>query len=190
MLAMELTPPIMPSTTDAQPATPLSTFLATMSAARMRRALPYVSIALLALIAYANTLGHPFVYDDSHIARSPLLHDPWNLRAIWNSEFYGPRKVALALYRPLADWGYLANARVNEILLGDGSKPFGFHAVDISLHAAASCLLYAWLRRMRVESAAAWIAALLFAVHPLHTETVAPTVNRSDSQACVLGLAF
>jgi hypothetical protein len=156
----------------------------------LRRILPYLALVVLAFLAYANTLHHPFVYDDSHIARSPLLHDPWNLRAIWNGDFYGPRKPALSLYRPLADWGDLLNVRLNEIVFGDALRPLGFHLVDILMHAAVSCLMFAWLRRLRLATAVCLIATLFFCVHPVHTETVACTINRSDAQASIFGLAF
>lgn len=157
---------------------------------RLGRAWPYAAIVLLSILAYANTLGHGFVYDDSHIARSPLLHEPWNLRAVWNGDFYGPRKPQLTLYRPLADWGFLLNYRLNELLFGDGPSSIGFHSVDILLHAAVGCLMFAWLRRLELALPVCLIAALLFSVHPLHTETVANTANRSDAQAAVFGLAF
>jgi hypothetical protein len=157
---------------------------------RLRRARPYVFVAILAIAAYANTLGHPFVYDDSDIARSPLLHDPWNLRAIFNGEHYGPRKALMQLYRPLSDWSCLLNYRANEILFGRGESAFGFHAVDIALHAAVVCLVLASLVAIGLSRRVALIAAILFALHPVHTETVACNVNRSDSQATLFGLAF
>jgi hypothetical protein len=160
------------------------------SRSRWRALAPYLAIAFLSIVAYANTLHFSLVYDDCDIARSPLLHDPWNLRAIWNSEFYGPRKAEYLLYRPLADWGYLLNQRLNEIVFSDGASAFGFHAIDLLLHAAVGCLLFAWLRTLGLARAICLIAALLFSVHPLHTETVANTTNRSDAQAALFGLAF
>ncbi|HZE88326.1 MAG TPA: glycosyltransferase family 39 protein, partial [Verrucomicrobiae bacterium] len=53
-----------------------------------------------------------------------------------------------------------------------GGRPMPFHAVNIVLHALASALAFLLLKRLTSSDAAALAGALLFAIHPVHTEAV------------------
>src|SRR5262249_36049300 len=70
---------------------------------------------------------------------------------------------------------------------------FGFHVVNLLLHAAVTLLVYLLLRRLlesRSDSGLlAFVSALLFAVHPIHTEAVAAVVGRAELLAAGLLLA-
>ena len=158
--------------------------------ARWSRSLPYALLALVAFAVYANTLWNGLVYDDKVILQSPLLHDPWNVARVFDNKFYGAVADRLALYRPLSNWSYLVNHRINEILTGSGASFAGFHLVNILLHAAVGCLLFAWLALLSIDRRVALSTAVLFAVLPIHTETVANITGRSDAQAAMFGLAF
>jgi tetratricopeptide (TPR) repeat protein len=147
----------------------------------------FFATVLLACVAYANTLGFDLVYDDAAIFESPLLHEPWNVKAIFTNGFR-PRRVDL--YRPLFDWSLLANHRFNELVLGSGASGVGFHAVNVLLHAAASALFFVWMRSLALPSAVCAIAACLFAVHPIHSEAVANVTGRSEPMAAMFGFAF
>ncbi|GLD48007.1 transmembrane and TPR repeat-containing protein 1 [Lates japonicus] len=74
------------------------------------------------------------------------------------------------------------------ILLG-GMAPLYFHIVNVCLHCAVTCLLVHTCERYVFEdSRLAFITALLFAVHPVHTEAVSGIVGRADVLACLLFL--
>ena len=73
---------------------------------------------------------------------------------------------------------YVANARV------DGG-PRGFHAVNVPLHVAVALALYALALQLLAAPTAAWIAAALFAVHPIHTEAVTGIVGRAELLAAL-----
>ena len=74
-----------------------------------------------------------------------------------------------------------------------GARPFGYHLVDLLLHAAATLLLYLLLRKLLAAvprgATVAWVTALLFAVHPIHTEAVASISGRSEVLAMDFVLA-
>uniref|UniRef100_A0A8C4EHM9 dolichyl-phosphate-mannose--protein mannosyltransferase n=1 Tax=Dicentrarchus labrax TaxID=13489 RepID=A0A8C4EHM9_DICLA len=67
--------------------------------------------------------------------------------------------------------------------------PLYFHIVNVCLHCAVTCLLMHTCERYALEdSRLAFVTALLFAVHPVHTEAVSGIVGRADVLACLLFL--
>ncbi len=133
-------------------------------------------VALILVLAVAPAIGilsHEFVYDDLLIIRdNPEVHDlsrPWRFFALpyWPPQFIG------GMYRPLSIM--LLSIQWN---LGDGS-PVLFHAVSVALYGALALAVLA-LARSFLKPALAWLAAALFAVHPVHTEVVATAVNQSE----------
>lgn len=78
-------------------------------------------------------------------------------------------------YRPLT----VLTFRLNYLL--GGLKPFGYHVVNVLLHALVSGLLPVWASLgPRVSRGTALLAGLLFAVHPVHCEAVAGVVGRAE----------
>ncbi len=71
---------------------------------------------------------------------------------------------------------------------GDGAA-WPFHLANLLLHAAVSCLLAAAVARLSGRVTAAMAAGLLFAVHPIHAESVAWISGRSELLFAVCGAA-
>lgn len=127
------------------------------------------TLALLALLAYALSVGHDFTYDDVLIIRdNERLHSLANWRLILTSPWWED-----ALYRPLT---MLTFALDWSLAKGD---PGWFHAVNVILHGAVTALVFVLARGM-LTPPGAWSAAALFAVHPVHVEAVANVVGRAD----------
>lgn len=61
-----------------------------------------------------------------------------------------------------------------------GMRPLGFHLTNVLLHAANVVLIYGWLRRTTGARWRSLVVAALFAVHPLHVESVAWVAERKD----------
>jgi Flp pilus assembly protein TadD len=135
--------------------------------------LPPLAAALLVLVlsagVFLNTLPNDFVLDDDVlIVRNWVLHRADGLWYIFTTHalaFTGDK--AGDYYRPLMFTFWFPLWRVFH------GSPLGYHALNILLHAGVSLLLFVWLRRMQPNARVAWLAALLFAVHPIHTESVA-----------------
>jgi len=138
-----------------------------------------IAVALLAMIPALAILSHEFVYDDLLIIRdNPEVHalqEPWRFFGMpyWPPQFIG------GMYRPLSI--LLFSVQWN---LGGGS-PVLFHAVSILLYGALA-LAVLRLARLVLPPTAAWVAAALFAVHPVHTEAVASAVNQSELMVALL----
>ncbi|KAK3517804.1 hypothetical protein QTP70_018967 [Hemibagrus guttatus] len=74
------------------------------------------------------------------------------------------------------------------IVLG-GMTPFYFHVVNVCLHCAVTALLMHTCKHyVFKDTRLAFLTALLFAVHPIHTEAVSGIVGRADVLACMLFL--
>ncbi|MCK6501125.1 MAG: tetratricopeptide repeat protein, partial [Nitrospira sp.] len=61
-----------------------------------------------------------------------------------------------------------------------GLRPGPHHATNVLLHAANTLLVAAWCARLRLARGAVFFVALIFAVHPLHVESVAWIAERKD----------
>ena len=132
-----------------------------------------LSIAVLALLASATSLGNGFAYDDRWIiSDNNHIHaftEPWK----FFSETYWPVKNGAALYRPLTITLYSM-----QWAIGDGS-PLIFHAVSVALYLGI-CVLVFWLALQIMPRSAAWVASAFFAVHPVHVEAVANCVGQAE----------
>lgn len=73
-----------------------------------------------------------------------------------------------------------------------GLKPHGYHLMNVLLHSVATGLVLQLSRQLmggkRKVCSGSTVAALLFAVHPIHTEAVASLVGRADLFACIFYL--
>lgn len=113
------------------------------------------------VIAYRPAWNAGFVWDDdAYVTENRLLTAPDGLKRIWFS-FDNVRSQ----YFPLT----YTVLRVEYSLWG--LNPSGYHWVNILLHALNALLLWLLLRRLKLPGA--WLAAAIFALHPVHVESVA-----------------
>jgi len=87
-------------------------------------------------------------------------------------------------YRPLFSDAMILNYRAS------GLEPFGYHLVNIVLHGLAVLLLYRLTVLLRIGQVQGFIIALIFAVHPVLTQTVAWIPGRNDTLLAVFVLSF
>lgn len=140
-----------------------------------KRWLP-AAVAAAALAAYANTLWNGFVWDDILLVVDNPSIKSWSALPHLFSRPLAPKTL---YYRPLQALTLMADYAVA------GLRPGVFHLTNVALHAAAAVLLYHLATRILRDSTAGFVAALLFAVHPVHTEAVAYVAGRADSLAAI-----
>jgi tetratricopeptide (TPR) repeat protein len=119
-----------------------------------------LALIIVTIFAYYPAWHAGFIWDDdAYVTENPLLTAPDGLRRIWFS-FDTPSQyfplTYTAFYLEHAFWGL---------------NPAGYHCVNILLHAANALLVWRLLARLRVPGA--WLAAGVFALHPVQVESVA-----------------
>ena len=134
-----------------------------------------ILVAAVAMGVFASSLGNLFAFDDIHIVvDNDAIHSletlPGALVTPYWPNDYGRE---LGLWRPVTTGAFGL-----QWIVGGGS-PLVFHAVNVLAHAAASVLVLLLAARL-VPLAAALVAGLLFAVHPVHVEAVANVVGFSE----------
>jgi protein O-mannosyl-transferase len=126
-----------------------------------------ILLLLCAALPYANTLVNGFVYDDnSQILENPYVRSFRYLREIFGTSVWSFAGTASRYYRPMMTFGYLLCYKAF------GLSPAGFHLVNIALHTAVVWLILLVSGRMFGNRSLAFVAAGLFAIHPVHTESV------------------
>lgn len=154
-----------------------------------RRAWLWIAVAACAV--YANTFVNGLVYDDRVVLPAePMLQQPWNLPGIFGGVYRIGDRVIGADYRPLTVWTFALNHRMNEWMGLPGLDPRLFHFANILLHAGACAAFLSLLLALGASRFASLTAALIFAVHPIHTEAVAGVVGRSEILGVLFGLLF
>lgn len=137
--------------------------------------------ALAAFGVYYNALWNGFIWDDPIVLKRQVSA----FRSAKDIFFppVGIPQFGLHYYRPLVMLSYIID---NAIW---GKSPFGFHLTVILLHLLNTVLVFfisrIILKGFEHRDVGALIASLVFAVHPIHTESVAWMAGRSDVMAAV-----
>ncbi|HWR96847.1 MAG TPA: tetratricopeptide repeat protein [Candidatus Methanoperedens sp.] len=166
-----------------------------------RRWAPYVVLAVAAATLYANTLRHGYALDDGIVINRNrhVLAGLGGIPAILGSDSYqsyyeqmaGLSRLPGGRYRPLS----LVSFALEQELVGAGNDADRLargaalrHFDNVALYLASVLLLYLLLSRhlLRRHPDAAFLAAFLFCIHPVHTEVVANVKSRDE----ILSLLF
>jgi hypothetical protein len=155
---------------------------------------PYPALAALVLVVLAvfwPTVHSKFVYDsEEEIQYWAFIHEPSNL--LVPLTFRLMTLDVLDFNRPVEVTSFMFDSLVW------GRGPFGYHLTNILLHAVVACLVFILVRHILGRAGpgrdpawrnwAAFLAALIFAIHPLVTEAVCEPCNRKDILAALFGL--
>jgi tetratricopeptide (TPR) repeat protein len=133
-----------------------------------------LGVALSAVLVYANAFGNEFVLDDIGIIRDNVrIRSLAGLPHLFASSYWG-QGGAQALYRPLVLVTYALNYAAHGLSTG------GYIAVNISLHAAVSLLVFELVRRIGGSLFVAGVSGVAFAILPVHTEAVTGMSGRPE----------
>ena len=136
---------------------------------RWRRWIAALVLPASVFLAYARGWNNDYVGldDKAYISENPLLREPGGLRRIWLTD-EAPQ------YYPLTFTSYWLEYRLW------GPQPRGYYLANVALHAANALLVLALARALGLSFAAAWLAAALFALHPMQVQSVAWLAERKN----------
>jgi len=155
----------------------------------LKKFLPPLFLALIIFAAYAPGLRNDFVWDDTAlILRDPLIRS-WQLIPEAFQHFLFVDATPSDFYRPIQRLTYLADYSAFVF------KPAGYHFTSILCHVGAALallllaneLLRSWNVEERRRRWLAFVAALVWAVHPLQTAAVVYISGRADPLAAMFG---
>jgi tetratricopeptide (TPR) repeat protein len=139
------------------------------------------AVVAATILAYWPSLSGRFIWNDSDYVTAPALRSLAGLLRIWGDV------GATQQYYPLLHSAFWLQHRFF------GDNPLGYHVVTLVLHAGSAVLFGLVVRRLlgsgRDQSpyaGAGWLAAILFALHPVHVESVAWISEQKNT----LSLAF
>jgi tetratricopeptide (TPR) repeat protein len=137
------------------------------------------------LLPNLGALACGFVFDDRVLIvenDSVHLHTLRQFARIWTSGYW-PDARGQELYRPIPKtlWALVW-------AMGGGAHPVVYHAIGLALGLAVVLLLYRFLLLAETPPRTAFIAALLFALFPIHTEATTSVVGSAETLAAALGL--
>jgi tetratricopeptide (TPR) repeat protein len=146
------------------------------------RAWATAALAFLAVAPFLGVLRNAFVGDDIVAIQEDHRVGEESFERFFNEPYWVDR-YADPLYRPVLQATYALNHHLA------GFRPASYHAVNLALHACVCLLLWRVALRAGAGEAAAFFAAALFAVHPIHVEAVSQVVGRAEllAAAGVLG---
>jgi len=134
------------------------------------------AIIAITVLFYLPAIPNGFVWDDEYaVTQNPTVRDFGGLVRTWTD-----LKVHQQYY-PLTHTSFWAEFQLWQLWAP------GYHIVNILLHALAAVLLWILLRSLSVPGA--WLAAVVFAIHPVNVESVAWITERKNTLAGVFYIA-
>ena len=128
------------------------------------------------VFAYQPVWHAGFIWDDDfYVTNNPTLHDLGGLQRIWFEVGAVPQ------YYPMVHTTFWLEYHLW------GLNPVGYHLINVLLHAITAILLWQVLLRLRVRGA--WLAAIIFALHPVEVESVAWITERKNVLSAVFYFA-
>ncbi|XP_068132940.1 protein O-mannosyl-transferase TMTC3 [Hyperolius riggenbachi] len=138
------------------------------------------------VLCYWNSLYCGFVFDDvSAILDNKDLHPSTPLKKLFQNDFWGTpmsEERSHKSYRPLTVLTFRLNYLFSEL------NAVSYHLLNLLLHAGV-CVIFLKVCKLFLDNQTSLIAALLFAVHPIHTEAVTGVVGRAELLSSIFLLA-
>lgn len=151
----------------------------------------YKVVLIVALLAYIQTLFHDFTYDDQFaIINNDDVRGASKVKELLHHDFWGQAMespMSNKSFRPVTVLAF----RIQHTIARELSIPSQYvhHGINILLHGCVTVLVYAIAKDWNDNEDTALLSALLFAVHPIHTEAVASIVGQAELLSALFSLS-
>lgn len=159
------------------------------SLAGKRERLLLLAVLAITALAYLNSLDGQFVYDDRlQVLKNPTLNSLANIpkmftQGVWQFLNSGDQNAVGPYYRPIFNIALIINHQFF------GFNVFGWHLFSLLVHLGVVFLVYRLALQWDLSTEVALASALIFGVHPIHSESVAWVAALPDPLAAVFLLA-
>ena len=136
---------------------------------------PFFWLVLVPVVLYAKIIFFDFTALDDQffvIDHAGFNHHLGNIFQVFNQGLFVPKNDIY--YRPV----FLIDMIVENQIFG--IKPWGYHLGSLIFHLTAVCLLFVFLKKIKIPETTAFLLTLLFSIHPVLTQTVAWIPGRND----------
>ena len=143
---------------------------------QIRRSILILVIVAACLCSYFNSLFGDFVWDDKTFFATKQYNRSFEfLPRFFVKEFWSvyEQNMSADYYRPLLALAFMINYSFW------GESPFGYHLVNLLFHTLVCLMIFIFVDKLIMNRIVAFVSALLFAVHPIHTEVVSFVSNIS-----------
>ena len=163
---MRLTPPFRGTMSADMPSPRNVNLLDQADRPRRRLVLLAAIIVVVTAIAYLPAVNGGFIWDDdNYVTDNVLLHDLDGLKHLWVPGY-------TKQYYPVVFTTFWMEYQLWEL------KPLGYHLINLTGHIINALLVWAVFARLKMRGA--WMIAAVFALHPVHVESVAWITERKN----------
>lgn len=142
------------------------------------RIILFVLIILSSIIVYYNSLKNDFIWDDILlIERNEYLESIEEFKKALTKDFFGvdtEKSDKAGYYRPVITLSYFVDYKLW------GLKSFGYHLTNLIFHTLNSFFVFFIINKLSKNNYLSFLSAVIFAVHPVHVESVSWISGRTD----------
>lgn len=143
-----------------------------------------ILLGAVVLIIYSNVYDMAFVYDDEfYIQKNQFLSSFENAGKLFLTNSTAGSGFEDSFYRPVQFFFYLLTQQIF------GTEPWGFHLLNVLIHSFNAILIFALGVKLGLRQITAFLAAVLWAAHPVHTEVIAYISGTADPLQCFFTLS-
>lgn len=143
----------------------ISDLFFTNNASKQQKIIHLIIISSLSILVYLNIFQNTFIMDDRTIFFKWPEVKNFDIPALLQGS-YPERFISQPVYRPIK--GVIHTLSYN----ASNNNPIFYHFQAILIHILITVLIYFIISKITKKDSLAFIAALIFAVHPIHTESI------------------
>lgn len=142
---------------------------------KFKPAILIILIIILGFTIYLNSLRGEFIWDDAAFVKNNVYIKDWsNIIPVFTRDSGAGSSVVLNFYRPLQLFTYIIDYSLW------GLNVFGYHLTNVVLHILVALTVYRLIMLIFGSIPLSFFTAVLFVVHPIHTEAVSYISGRGD----------